>query len=186
MKSALSAEARIAAASRSLARDEARLSAALRIALGAAPEGAAPRPPPIPDDWAPRLAAIARDAAGRPARRLGALVLMLAFGAAAAFLAAMVANAPEEAAAAADWRGLVPLGMAAAVPAGLLAAAIGIPISRRRAARRAREKARAARESLEGGGPGRFRRADLARSSFRLRLPSREGHPRWYHTGSDQ
>ena len=70
--------------------------------------------------------------------------------------------------------------------AGLLAAAIGIPISRRRAARRAREKARAARESLEGGGPGRFRRADLARSSFRLRLPSREGHPRWYHTGSDQ
>ena len=75
--------------------------------------------------------------------------------------------------------------MAAAVPAGLLAAAIGIPLARRREARRAREKARAAREALERG-PGRFRRTDVGRAPARIRLPSGEKHPRWWHLGSDE
>lgn len=179
-------EARLAAARRALARDEAekRLAAALRAALDSA---APPAPPPKPDEWAARLLeTIARDAAGRRTRRLGAAVLLLALGAAATFLAAMAANAPAEAAAATDWRGLVPLGMAAAVPAGLLAAAIGIPLARRREARRAREKARAAREALEGGGPGRFRRTDAGRAPARVRLLSGGKHPRWWHTGSNE
>ena len=112
-------------------------------------------------------------------------MLLFALGAAAAFLAAMAAGAPEIAASATDWRGLIPLGMAAAVPAGLLAAAIGIPLARRREARRAREKARAAREALERG-PGRFRRTDVGRAPARIRLPSGEKHPRWWHLGSDE
>ena len=43
----------------------------------------------------------------------------------------------------------------------------------------------AAREALEGA-PGRFRRTDLGRAPARIRLPSREKHPRWWHLGSDE
>jgi hypothetical protein len=178
-----SAETRLAAARRALARDEAekRLAAALRAALESA---APPAPPPPPDEWEARLLeSIARDAAGRRVRRLGVAVLLFAGGATATFLLAMAANAPEIAASATDWRGLIPLGMAAAIPCGLLAAAIGIPIARRREARRAREKARAAREALEGA-PGRFRRTDLGRAPARIRLPSREKRPRWWRWGT--
>lgn len=185
MNAEASAETRLAAARRALARDEAekRLAAALRAALDSA---APPAPPPKPDDWAARLLeTIARDAAGRRTRRLGAAVLLFALGASSAFLVAMAAGAPEIAASATDWRGLIPLGMAAAVPAGLLAAAVGIPLARRREARRAREKARAAREALERG-PGRFRRTDVGRAPARIRLPSGEKHPRWWHLGSDE
>lgn len=185
MNAEASAETRLAAARRALARDEAekRLAAALRAALDSA---APPAPPPKPDDWAARLLeTIARDAAGRRTRRLGAAMLLFALGAAAAFLVAMAAGAPEIAASATDWRGLIPLGMAAAVPAGLLAAAIGIPLARRREARRAREKARAAREALERG-PGRFRRTDLGRTAESDRVSTSQKHPRWWHTGSDE
>ena len=176
-----SAETRLAAARRALARNEAekRLAAALRAALESA---SSPAPPPPPDDWAPRLLeTIARDAAGRRVRLLGAAVLLFALGAAAAFLVAMAANASAEASAATDWRGLVPLGLAAAVPTGLLAAAIGIPLARRREARRAREKARAAREAL-GGAPGRFRRADLGGGP--AHRTSRRRRPRWWRRGT--
>lgn len=186
MNAEASAETRLAAARRALARDEAerRLAAALRAALNSAAPPAPP--PPKPDEWAARLlATIARDAAGRRVRRLGVALLLLAGGATATFLLAMAVSAPEIAASATDWRGLIPLGMAAAVPCGLLAAAIGIPVARRREARRAREKARAAREALEGA-PGRFRRTDLGRAPARIRLPSREKHPRWWHLGSDE
>lgn len=39
-----------------------------------------------------------------------------------------------------DWRGLIPVAMAAAIPCGLLVAAVGVPISRHRYRREVRRK----------------------------------------------
>ena len=83
---------------------------------------------------------------------------------------------------AADWHGLIPVAMAAAVPCGLLAAAIFIPLSRRRYRRESQRRIEAARTALAGRakvGPSTADPKDL-----RFTRPADAEHPAWYYTGS--
>ncbi len=49
-----------------------------------------------------------------------------------------------------DWRGLIPMAMAAAIPCGLLVAAVGVPISRHRYRRALRRKIAEQRRRFAG------------------------------------
>ncbi len=81
-----------------------------------------------------------------------------------------------------DWRGLIPAAMAAAIPCGLLAAAIFIPLSRRRYRRESQRRIDAARAALADRakvGPSPADPKDL-----RFARPADADHPAWYYTGS--
>ena len=81
-----------------------------------------------------------------------------------------------------DWHGLIPAAMAAAIPCGLLAAAIFIPLSRRRYRRESPRRIDAARAALAGRtkvGPSPADPKDL-----RFARPADADHPAWYYTGS--
>ena len=81
-----------------------------------------------------------------------------------------------------DWRGLIPMAMALAIPCALVAAAIGIPLARRRYRRETRERINAARAALEGRakvGPSPAEPADM-----RFARPADADHPAWYPPGS--
>ena len=81
-----------------------------------------------------------------------------------------------------DWHGLIPMAMALAIPCALVAAAIGIPLARRRYRRETRARIDAARAALDNRakvGPSPAEPADM-----RFARPADADHPAWYYTGS--
>ena len=81
-----------------------------------------------------------------------------------------------------DWRGLIPMAMALAIPCALLAAAIGIPLARRRYRRETRERIEAARAGL--GNRAKVGPSPADPKDLRFARPADADHPAWYHTGS--
>ena len=81
-----------------------------------------------------------------------------------------------------DWRGLIPMAMALAIPCALVAAAIFIPLSRRRYRRESQRRIDAARVALADRakvGPSTADPKDL-----RFARPADADHPAWHYTGS--
>lgn len=110
---------------------------------------------------------------------LQALLVVIALVYAAWALSSVFGDAAERPT---DWRGLIPLAMALAVPCALFAAAVFIPLSRRRYARRVRERAAAAQAALAAR--PKVPPSSAAPEDLRFARPADAGHPPWFHTGS--
>lgn len=115
--------------------------------------------------------------------RLSAIFLWTVLVIVSLFFFAWAASAFSGAAdGATDWRGLIPVAMAAAIPCGLLAAAIFIPLSRRRYRRESQRRIDSAREAL--GHRAKVGPSPADPEDLRFARPADADHPAWHYTGS--